>query len=233
MLSTRQAVVSALSAIEAAPNAEARHSAELWLDALIWREFAASLLHQLPKGPRAEWRNRSGRDDSAGFEAWIAGRTGVPLVDAAMRQLVQTGWLHDRARMVAASFLVKDLQVDWRWGERFFMQHLVDGDPAANRAGWQRAAGTGTGAAPYLGMRDAAFEGKKYDPEGAYVRRWVPELAHVATAHIHQPWNMPLDVQLESGCVIGQDYPAPMVDLDWARERTSAFLSSAGQPIEN
>jgi deoxyribodipyrimidine photo-lyase len=233
MLSARQAVVSALSAIDAAPNSEARHSATLWLDALIWREFAASLLYQLPQGLRAEWHNRSGRNDSAAFQAWTAGRTGVPLVDAAMRQLVQTGWLHDRARMIAASFLVGELRVEWRWGERFFMQHLVDGDLAANRAGWHRAVGSSTGPAPYLGTLDSAYEARTYDPEGAYVRRWVPELDRIPAAYIHQPWSMPLDVQVESGFVIGQDYPAPMVDLDRARGRTSAFLSSAGQAIEH
>jgi deoxyribodipyrimidine photo-lyase len=134
--------------------------------------------------------------------------------------------------MVAASFLAKDLLVDWRWGERFFMQHLVDGDLAANNAGWQRAAGIGTGPAPYLGRLNPAFEGRTHDPEGAFVRRWVPELAHVPTQYIHQPWNMPVEAQRESGFVIGQDYPAPMLDLGWARERALAFFSNARQPIE-
>jgi deoxyribodipyrimidine photo-lyase len=214
--------------MDAAPDAEAKYSAELWLDALIRREFAISILyhypHALRQGFRAESRNLPWENDQAAFRSWAEGRTGYPLVDAAMRQLVQTGWLHNRARMVAASFLVKDLLVDWRWGEEFFMQHLLDGDPAANNEGWQRMAGVGTGPAPYLGILNPALQGKRYDPDGEYVRRWVPELARVPKLYAHQPWTMPLDVQQESGCVIGRDYPAPILDHAWARDRAMEFF---------
>jgi deoxyribodipyrimidine photo-lyase len=236
MLSARQAVVSALSAMDAAADAEARYGAQLWLDALVRREFAISILYHFPKalrqGFRAEFRNMPWENDQAAFNAWAEGRTGYPLVDAAMRQLVQTGWLHNRARLVVASFLTKDLLVDWRWGEQFFVQNLLDGDLAANNEGWQRAAGTGTGAAPYLDVLNPSLQGKKYDPEGTFVRRYVPELAHVPTRYIHQPWSMPADVQRESGCVIGQDYPAPILDHGWARERAMKFFGNAREPIK-
>jgi deoxyribodipyrimidine photo-lyase len=237
MLSARQAVVSALSAIDAAPDVEERYNAEQWLEALIWREFATSILYHYPEsasqGFRAELRDMPWGNDRAAFDAWTEGRTGYPLVDAAMRQLVQTGWLHNRARMVAASFLAKDLLVDWRWGEHFFMQHLLDGDLAANNVGWQRAAGTGTGAAAYLHILNPALQGKKYDPDGVFVRRWVPELAHVPTPYIHQPWTMPLDVQREAGCVIDRDYPAPILDHGWARARALEFFGNAVEPAKS
>ncbi len=130
--------------------------------------------------------------------------------------------MHNRARMIVASFLTKDLLIDWRWGERHFMQRLLDGDPAANNGGWQWAAGTGTDAAPYFRIFNPVSQGKKYDPEGAYVRRWIPELADVPAKHLHEPWTMPEQVQHEAGCVIGDDYPAPIVDHGAARERALA-----------
>jgi deoxyribodipyrimidine photo-lyase len=117
---------------------------------------------------------------------------------------------------------VKDLLVDWRWGERFFMQHLVDGDPAANNGGWQWTAGVGTDAAPYFRVFNPILQAAKFDPDGAYVRRWVPELARVPARVIHEPWTMPADEQRQAGCIIGQDYPAPIVDHAWARERALA-----------
>jgi len=129
--------------------------------------------------------------------------------------------------MIVASFLVKDLLIDWRWGERYFMQHLVDGDPAANNGGWQWTAGTGTDAAPYFRVFNPTLQGKKFDPKGAYVRRWVPELAHVPEKFVHQPWKMPLEVQRKAGCIIGQDYPTPIVDHAWARERALAAYARA------
>jgi deoxyribodipyrimidine photo-lyase len=131
--------------------------------------------------------------------------------------------------MIAASFLVKDLLIDWRWGERFFMQHLVDGDPAANNGGWQWSAGTGTDAAPYFRVFNPVTQGKKYDPQGDYVRRWVPELANVPDRFIHEPWKMPMETQQPVGCVIEQDYPYPIVDHAWARERALAAYAQAGK----
>jgi deoxyribodipyrimidine photo-lyase len=236
MLSARQAAVSALSAIEAAPDALARSGAETWLTELIWREFCLSIQAHFPETERYSFR-ASLRDivwdnDETAFAAWCQGQTGYPVVDAAMRQLEQTGWMHNRARMIVASFLVKDLLIDWRWGERWFMQHLVDADPAANNGGWQWTAGTGTDAAPYFRIFHPVLQGKKHDPEGAYVRRWVPELARVPGRYIQAPWEMPPEVQRAAGCVIGQDYPAPIVDHAWARERVLAVYAQARQNKE-
>jgi deoxyribodipyrimidine photo-lyase len=223
MLSARQAVVSALSAREAAPHKQARTSAETWLNELIWREFYMAILAHFPdvlvQSFRDNLREIAWENDQTAFAAWCEGRTGYPVVDAAMRQLVETGWMHNRARMIVASFLVKDLLIDWRWGELFFMQHLVDGDPAANNGGWQWTAGTGTDAAPYFRIFSPTTQGKRYDPDGAYVRHWLPELAHVPDRYIHEPSKMPAEMQREGGCVIGRDYPAPIVDHAWARER--------------
>jgi deoxyribodipyrimidine photo-lyase len=224
MLSARQTVVSARSAIEAAPNPQARLSAETWLNELIWREFFLHILYHFPQvrgsSFRPEYECIAWENDLGAFAAWCEGRTGYPVVDAAMRQLVETGWMHNRARMIVASFLVKDLLIDWRWGERFFMQHLVDGDPAANNGGWQWTAGTGTDAAPYFRIFNPVLQGKRHDPDGLFVRRWLPELAHAPDRYLHAPWEMPDDVQREAGCVIGHDYPAPTIDHSWARERT-------------
>ena len=144
-----------------------------------------------------------------------------------MRQLAQTGWMHNRARMIVASFLVKDLLIDWRWGERWFMQNLVDGDPAANNGGWQWTAGVGTDAAPYFRVFNPLLQASKFDPDGAYVRRWVPELENVPGKFIHKPWEMPADVQRASGCVIGPDYPTPLVEHAQSRERVLAAYRRA------
>jgi deoxyribodipyrimidine photo-lyase len=231
MLSARQAVVSALSARDVASDEGSRKGAETWLNELIWREFYISILHHFPEvrgqSFRADLREIAWENDQEVFFAWCEGRTGYPVVDAAMRQLVQTGWLHNRARMIVASFLVKDLLVDWRRGERFFMQHLVDGDPAANNGGWQWTAGTGTDAAPYFRIFNPVLQGKKHDPEGTFVRRWLPELARVPTRFIHEPWQMPPEVQRDAGCIVGRDYPEPIVDHAWARDRVLAVYRRA------
>ncbi|MGD8818527.1 MAG: deoxyribodipyrimidine photo-lyase [Anaerolineae bacterium] len=235
-LSARQAVVSALSAIDAAPDTQARKGAETWLNELIWREFYMAILHYFPnvleQSFRANLRQIGWENDEDAFAAWCAGRTGYPVVDAAMRQLVQSGWMHNRARMVVASFLVKDLLIDWRWGERFFKQHLVDGDPASNNGGWQWTAGTGTDAAPYFRIFNPVLQSKKHDPDGVYIRRWLPELAQVPDQYLHEPWKMPDDVQQQAGCRIGQEYPAPIIDHAWARERTLAAFSQAKERAE-
>jgi deoxyribodipyrimidine photo-lyase len=226
MVSARRTVVAALHAKEVASDESARRGAETWLNELIWREFYMMVLYRHPDvlehAFQVNLRGISWRNDEAEFAAWSAGRTGYPVVDAAMRQLVTTGWMHNRARMIVASFLVKDLLVDWRWGERFFMQHLVDGDPAANNGGWQWTSGVGTDAAPYFRVFNPILQGTKFDPEGAYVRRYVPELVNVSTKFIHEPWKMPPEVQHKSRCVVGRDYPAPIVDHTLARERALA-----------
>ena len=181
MVSARRAAIAALDVMEVAFDATAfdataadtpeRRGAETWLNELIWRDFYMMVLYHHPDvlehAFQANLRGISWRNDKAEFAAWCAGRTGYPVVDAAMRQLVTTGWMHNRARMIVASFLVKDLLVDWRWGERFFMQHLVDGDPAANNGGWQWTAGVGTDAAPYFRVFNPTLQGSKFDPEGA------------------------------------------------------------------
>ena len=160
--------------------------------------------------------------------AWKQGRTGFPVVDASMRQMLATGWMHNRGRMIAASFLTKDLLINWQEGERWFMQCLVDGDPAANNGGWQWTAGVGTDAAPYFRIFNPTLQGQKFDPQGMFVRRWVPELDGVPDALIHTPWMMPLEMQTRLGVRIGLDYPAPIVDHRAARERTLAAYRAGG-----
>ncbi len=230
MLSARQAVVAAREA-RAATRCESARGADTWLNELIWREFYIHVLHHFPNARRESFRENlraiAWANDMEDFAAWQAGRTGYPVVDAGMRQLAATGWMHNRARMITASFLTKDLLIDWRWGERHFMQHLLDGDLASNNGGWQWAAGTGTDAVPYFRIFNPVLQGEKFDPDGRYVRRWVPELADVPTKHLHQPWTMPEAMQHEAGCIIGEDYPAPIVDHAWARERTLAAYRQA------
>lgn len=223
LISPRAAMAAARNARTRAESETARENVETWIDELIWRDFYLHVLHHFPHARRRSfrekyqelpWRNQTGQ-----FEAWQNGRTGYPVVDAAMRQLAETGWMHNRGRMIVASFLTKDLLIDWRWGERHFMQQLLDGDPASNNGGWQWAAGTGTDAAPYFRIFNPTTQAEKHDPKGEYIRRWVPELADVPLEHLHSPWTMPDDVQAEAGCQIGQDYPAPIVDHSEARER--------------
>jgi deoxyribodipyrimidine photo-lyase len=231
MLSARQAAVVARRATEQAPDAAARQSAIVWLTELIWREFYISILAHYPhvrgQAFRRDLEDIPWSNDAEQFARWCTGHTGYPVVDAAMRQLMQSGWMHNRARMIVASFLVKDLLIDWRWGERWFMQQLLDGDPAANNGGWQWSAGTGTDAAPYFRIFNPVTQAKKFDPAGDYVRRWVPELAQVPPEYIHAPWQMPAEVQRAARCRIGVDYPAPCVDHQTARQRTLAIYAAA------
>lgn len=233
MLSARQAVVSAFAAMETAPDESARKGAEVWLNELIWREFYVNILYHFPEVRRESFRTGlraiPWNNDEADFAAWREGQTGYPVVDAAMRQLTTSGWMHNRARMIVASFLVKDLLIDWRWGERWFMQHLVDGDPAANNGGWQWTAGTGTDAAPYFRVFNPVLQSRKFDPNGAYIRNWVSQLRNVPDEHIHEPWRMPARVQQACGCVIGQDYPYPIVNHGQMRERALAVYKHASE----
>lgn len=198
-----------------------KDGADAWISELIWREFYVQVLYHFPHADvgsfRREydglrWGSGDAARDEARFAAWCEGRTGYPIVDAAMRQLNQTAWMHNRARMIVASFLTKDLHLDWRWGERYFMRKLVDGDPAANNGGWQWSASTGTDAQPYFRVFNPKLQSERYDPQGEYIRRWVPELAGAPAEYIHEPSAMPPLVQAQAGCVIGQDYPAPIVD---------------------
>jgi deoxyribodipyrimidine photo-lyase len=235
LLSARQAVAAAREAIKTASDVQTRTGVETWLNELIWREFYVSILYHFPQVRGHSFQPEYDRilwfNDKNNFAAWSEGRTGYPVVDAAMRQLAQSGWMHNRARMIVASFLVKDLLIDWRWGERWFMQHLVDGDPAANNGGWQWTAGTGVDAAPYFRVFNPVLQGQKFDPDGAYVRRWIPELANAPKKFIHTPWEMSPAMQQQIGCVIGQDYPTPIVDHAWARERVLAAYTAAREGV--
>lgn len=195
---------------------EPKSGAEIWLSELAWRDFYQQILYHYPHVVAGAFRSVYDQiawdNDQTLFAAWCTGQTGYPIVDAAMRQLAQTGWMHNRARMIVASFLTKDLLIDWRWGEQFFMQHLIDGDTAANNGGWQWAAGTGTDAQPYFRIFNPTSQGETFDGNGAYVRHYCPELTAVPDKYIHAPWTMPLALQQQVGCVIGRDYPAPVVD---------------------
>jgi len=232
MISPREPVIAAQQAIAAAPDGVARASAEVWLNELIWREFYIGVLYHFPQVARQAFRPRlrdiAWSNDETAFAAWREGRTGYPVVDAAMRQLAATGWMHNRARMIAASFLVKDLLIDWRWGEGWFMQQLIDGDPAANNGGWQWAAGVGTDAAPYFRVFNPMLQAAKFDPYGAFVRAWLPELQHVPDEYVHEPCRMPAAVQRAARCTIGHDYPAPIVNHAVARARALAAYKRAG-----
>lgn len=199
---------------------------------LAWRDFYAHQLRHRPALRASAFRSaldavpwRHAEEDVA---AWRDGRTGYPAVDAAMRQLHATGWLPNRARMIVASFLAKHLLVDWRVGERHFMEHLVDGDIASNNGGWQWVAGTGPDAQPYFRILDPVAQGRRHDHGGGYVRRWLPELRDVPAERIHAPWLMSADEQASARCRIGVDYPAPVVEHRFARARAlDAYAAAA------
>ena len=231
MVSAREAAVLALEKMAAVGEKTGREGVETWLSELIWREFYNVILVNFPHVERGNFRPEYDRvdwlDDQSGFEAWCNGETGYPMVDAAMRELNSSGWMHNRARMIVASFLVKDLLIDWRWGERYFMEKLVDGDLAANNGGWQWAAGTGTDAAPYFRIFNPVSQSKKFDAQGEYIRKWVPELRDLGDKEIHAPWEIkPLEQKMR-GVVIDRDYPAPIVNHKIARERTLAAYKKA------
>ncbi|HQV11419.1 MAG TPA: deoxyribodipyrimidine photo-lyase [Nitrospira sp.] len=197
-----------------------------WMDELVWREFFQQVLTAFPHVAEGPFKVKpglpaprpAGAERDQLFVAWCEGRTGYPIVDAGMRQLNQTGWMHNRVRMVVASFLVKDLRIDWQSGERYFMQHLVDGDVAANNGNWQWCASTGTDAMQGYRIFNPTLQSEKFDPDGQYLRRYVPELASVATKWIHEPQLMPQDEQIRVGCRIGSDYPEPIVNHRQARQ---------------
>jgi deoxyribodipyrimidine photo-lyase len=195
-----------------------------WLSELAWRDFYFMILDRFPHAANASFRPEYDAivwdDWAAGLAAWQAGRTGYPLVDAAMRQLATTGYMHNRLRMVAASFLCKDLGIDWRHGERWFAEQLLDFDLAANNGGWQWAASSGCDAQPWFRIFNPVTQSEKFDPQGRFIRRYVPELAAVPERWIHAPWRMPPLEQQACGVTIGRDYPAPLVDHDQARQRT-------------
>ena len=208
--------------------------AETWLSELIWRDFYFAILAARPDvvdhAYRREYDAIVWEDHEAGWKAWCEGRTGYPLVDAAMRELNANGTMHNRLRMVTASFLTKDLGIDWRRGERYFAEQLLDYDLAANNGGWQWSASTGCDAQPWFRIFNPVLQSRRFDPEGAYIRRRVPELEHVPDARLHAPWEMgPLEQQA-ARCVIGRDYPAPVVLHEQARQRTLARFRAVRAP---
>jgi deoxyribodipyrimidine photo-lyase len=224
MLSPRQALAAAQAARERAQSPEALKGADHWVSELAWREFYAHILAHFPHVLRRPFKPQFERIDwrasADELQRWQAGMTGFPVVDAAMRQLAATGWMHNRARMIVASFLTKDLLHYWSEGEAYFMQHLLDGDPASNNGGWQWTAGTGTDAQPFFRIFNPMLQSQRYDPDGAYIRTWVPELRAVPAPFIHAPWEMPDPPRT---------YPPPMLDHHAARDRALAALTAAGE----
>jgi deoxyribodipyrimidine photo-lyase len=201
----------------------------IFLNELLWREFAYYILFHHPRvldePYKPTWKKFPWRkNDDAGWRAWTLGTTGYPIVDASARQLLLTGFVHNRARMISASFLTKHLLIDFREGEAHYLKYLTDGDWAANDLGWQWSTGCGVDAQPYFRVFNPVLQGEKFDPNGAYVRRWVPELADLPTRYIHQPWEAPEKELTRAGVVLGKTYPRPIVDHAFARQR---FLSAA------
>lgn len=205
--------------------------AQTWLSELIWREFYQQLLWQHPAlaqghAYKADFDDIAWPNPAGHFEAWCQACTGYPVVDAAMRQLNQTGYMHNRLRMVAASFLVKDLHVDWRWGEAYFAEHLIDFDLAANNGGWQWCASTGCDAQPWFRIFNPVTQSQKFDSAGKFIKRYLPELAAVPARYIYAPWLLTPAQQQEYGVQIGRDYPEPIVDHAAARALTLAFFKT-------
>ena len=225
LLSPAQCVRRALDAADADPRARA--GADKWIGELIWRDFYAGILSEHPIAARSAlkpaFRRLRWDDDPEAFAAWREGRTGYPIVDPGMRQLAATGWMHNRVRMIAASFLVKDLLINWRRGEEHFMACLVDGDPASNNGGWQWAASTGSDAVPYFRIFNPTAQGERFDPEGDYVRRYVPELAGLPGRSAHRPWDSPL---------AAAGYAPPIVDHAERRQIALARYREALGPDE-
>jgi deoxyribodipyrimidine photo-lyase len=204
--------------------------AKIWLNELLWRDFYFQILYHFPHAAQSAFKPKytllAYENDKGLFQAWCDAKTGYPIVDAAMRQINQTGFMHNRLRMIVASFLTKDLLIDWRWGERYFAQHLNDFDLAANNGGWQWAASTGCDAQPYFRIFNPVTQSERFDPQGHFIRRYLPELNAVPDAHIHAPWLMSIESQKKSQCTIGQHYPAPVVDHANARLKALALYKT-------
>ncbi|HEX7953777.1 MAG TPA: FAD-binding domain-containing protein, partial [Burkholderiales bacterium] len=213
-----------------AAAARTSEGAQTWLSELIWREFYFAILHHFPhvvtRAFNPEFDALRFPNPEGHFRAWCEGKTGFPLVDAAMRQLNETGYMHNRLRMVAASFLVKDLHVDWRWGEAYFGRKLNDFDLAANNGGWQWSASTGCDAQPWFRIFNPVTQSRHFDGEGRFIRLYLPELAGVTANFIHEPWRMSADEQRDAGVKIGRDYPPPIVDHARARKQTLEFYGA-------
>jgi deoxyribodipyrimidine photo-lyase len=216
-----------LASVAHALSVQGLNGASVWLSELVWRDFYVQILSNFPHVAQGAFKPEydnigweHGKAAKALFEAWCQGRTGYPLVDAAMAQINQTGYMHNRLRMVVASFLVKDLGLDWRWGERYFAEHLNDFDLASNNGGWQWASSSGCDAQPYFRIFNPTSQSEKFDPEGKFIRRYLPQLAKLPNTAIHAPWTAkPIELQA-ADVVLGQNYPQPIVAHDAARTRT-------------
>ncbi len=200
---------------------------------IAWRDFWLSVIRAFPDNRSEEYderfRGMPWRDDPESLQAWKEGQTGVPWIDAGMRQLIEQGWMHNRVRMAVASYLTKNLLIDWREGEAHFMEHLLDGDESQNNGNWQWSASVGVDPQPYFRVFNPVLQQRKFDPDGTYVRRWVPELAALPDKHLAAPWEAPAEVQRDANCLIGEDYPPPLVDLKESRaEAISRFGEQRG-----
>jgi deoxyribodipyrimidine photo-lyase len=229
-ISVRQCWHAAVQAVASGASQAGEDDLDTFLKELGWREFSYHLLHHHPRLARDNYAPRFDAfpwaADTAGLKAWRRGRTGYPIVDAGMRELWTTGWMHNRVRMIVGSFLVKHLLLDWRTGEDWFWDTLVDADPANNAASWQWVAGSGADAAPYFRIFNPITQGETYDPDGAYVRRYLPELARLPTSLIHKPWTAPPAILAAAGVKLGQTYPRPIVQHEEARARALAAFQS-------
>ncbi|HES75614.1 MAG TPA: deoxyribodipyrimidine photo-lyase, partial [bacterium] len=228
-ISPRQ-IVHAVRAHQAMFPATRDEAVRVFLSELGWREFGYHLLYHFPHTQHAPLNSRWNvlqwpEVNQDHWQAWTRGQTGIPLVDAGMRELWHTGWMHNRVRMNAASLLVKNMLIPWQHGERWFWDTLVDADLASNVQGWQWTTGCGADAAPYFRVFNPALQGDKFDPNGDYIRRWIPELAALPTRWIHRPWEAPALVLQSAGITLDVHYPKPIVDLASSRQRALAFFS--------
>jgi deoxyribodipyrimidine photo-lyase len=229
----RHGTVSVRECVRAVAGLEGRGSTKWWTE-LVWREFYHMVLANFPHVATRPFRSEFGGarwpGDPAHFDAWCEGRTGYPIVDAAMRCLRQTGWMHNRLRMVTAMFLTKDLLLDYRLGEAWFARWLLDFELASNSGGWQWSASTGVDAQPWFRIFNPVLQSRKFDPDGAFVRRWCPEFSGFSNEAVHWPADAGPFEQIEAGCVVGHDYPEPIVDHSVQREKALAFLESVAKP---
>ncbi|PTM42978.1 deoxyribodipyrimidine photo-lyase [Bosea sp. 124] len=229
-IGSRQIWHATRSATESGEAAASASDSEKFLSEIGWREFSYHLLFHNPDLATRNFNPRFDafpwHPDKAALKAWQRGLTGYPIVDAGLRQLWTTGWMHNRVRMIAASFLIKHLLIDWRQGEDWFWDTLVDADPASNAASWQWVAGSGADASPYYRIFNPVTQGLKFDPKGGYVRRWVPEIAGLDDGLIHEPWKADAEALRRAGITLGESYPRPLVDLDVGRRRALDALAA-------
>jgi deoxyribodipyrimidine photo-lyase len=225
-------------ALQEMHNGAGGKGAAVWLSELIWRDFYFSILHHFPhvaqqafkpEYERIQWA--SGPEAQQAFQAWCDGRTGYPLVDAAMRQLNETGFMHNRLRMVSACFLIKDLGIDYRWGERYFAARLNDYDLAANNGGWQWAASSGCDAQPWFRIFNPVTQSEKFDADGVFIRSWLPQLGKLSGRDIHAPWKLAPETLRQAGVELGSDYPQPLVRHEEAREQTLQRYAVVKKPV--